>query len=161
MSDFDTRLDGLLKVGEQNSFAITGLQQQMGILAPAVQKLQIEMREEAEWRTGFEKRYEEDQQRQKERERIESDELNELRICIENRVATIFRENNIQDNKLFGVFMRKAWIDGKRHSRVKGKAGMDTRKMDFEEVKEFYSKWTPYAYGVEGYIKYLNSLNAQ
>ena len=138
--------------------------EQLGVITTQLKDHEVRIRETKEELHSFKEEQNALWEKQKENEQIDASQRNELRICIENRVADLFRQNNFSEEdfkKYFGKFMNKAWRDVKRYSYVLGDAGVYTKLKYFNDVKEYIGTWTPHGYGVMGYKEHLDSLKTQ
>ena len=152
-------LSQVIELSKQTALNLSGVAKQMGIITTKIKEQDIEIREIKNDFESFKEEQKSEWMKQKEKEYIEPDEQQELDQCITNRIVDLFKENGFSDDdfkKYFGWFKKKAWADGKRYSHVVGKSGVYTRKMYFNEVKEYYGTWTPHGYGVIGYRDHLN-----
>lgn len=151
MSEIDERIKSLLEVSENNSFQMSAMSKQMGIMTNEVQNLRV----------GYERHDAEIEQikkRQKENEHITPHQRQELKICVENRVGMVLKDiGEPIPSPHYGAFARKCWSDSKRFSKVVGTGGVDTRSVDFEDCKDYIGKWTPHGWSVRGYIDYLEN----
>lgn len=135
--------------------------EQIGVLSTQVKDHELRIRDAEKSIGDIKTEMETEREKMKQRERIEADEVNELNICMDNRIANLFHENDFSDDdfkKYFGKFKSKMWKDLKKQSFVRGHAGVDTKRMYFNDVKEYCGTWTPHGYGTTGYIEHLDSL---
>ena len=157
-NDYSSFLDGILKTVNQTAATTAANAQQLGVVITQVQTLEVGQRELEQKHDALATSFEDYKKAQKEKEYIEPEQSQELDQLITNRVNDLLNANGISISKYFGKFKSKAWQDGKKHSFVVGKAGVYTKRMFFEDVKEYYGTWTPHGYGVEGYVNHLNIL---
>ena len=152
MSDYD--FDGMF---QQMIMTTAANAKQLGLVIPQVKELELGQRELRQDHNTLKGEFEDYKKAQKEKEYIPPEQVQELDELLTNRVSELLNSRGLSHKKYFGKFKRKAWSDGKRHSYVVGKAGVYTKSMFFNDVKEYYGSWTPHGYGVDGYVNYLNT----
>lgn len=161
MYDFQKFLEQMAEMQKQTQLTIQVNSEQLGTIATKVKENSIKIRETAESFESFKDDQETRWKRMAEKERIEEEEAGEIDDCITNRISVIAEEHKWSDEdymRYFGGFKKQAWIDGKKHSYVVGKKGISTKKCFFEDVKNYYASWTPYGWGVKGYMSHLDKV---
>lgn len=141
----------------QTAFLLKTNSEQLGMLSTTIKRHEVLIQETAEGLSDLGRKFEDYKEAQKEKEYIEPEQVQEIADTLYNRVSGVLEQKNI-DHKYFGRFASKAWSDAKRHSYLVGKGGVYTKKMHFEDVKAYIGTWTPYGYGVDGYVQHLNSI---
>lgn len=145
----------LMEVVRQSAFNIKNISDQMGIITVAVNDLKIRSTRLEDRVNNNEESFNRYVEKQRMNERVEADERQEYADSIKGRVYRLLNEVNRLD--LYGKFAAKCWNDCKSHSRMRGKHGCDTKKIDHKDVINFIGTWEPYSYGTMGYIEYLDS----
>ena len=157
--DFQKFFEQMAEMQKQTQLTVRENSEQLGTIGTKVKENSIKIRETSESLNSFKEEQEIKWKRMSEKERIEEEEAGEIDTCITNRISVIAEENRWSDEdyaNYFGGFKKQAWIDGKKHSYVVGKKGISTKKCFFNDVKEFYAGWTPYGWGVKGYMNHLD-----
>lgn len=105
--------------------------------------------------SSFREDFEAEKARNRDRERIEADEVNNVTQAIKSRVTDLLTEANRFD--VFGKFTAKCRCDAKRHSYYRGTNAVDTKRIYYRELLEYIGNWTPEGYGgVAGYLNHLD-----
>ena len=108
-----------------------------------------------EYLSSFREDFEAEKARNRDRERIEADEVNNVTQAIKSRVADLLSEVDRLD--MFGKFTSKCRCDAKRHSYYRGVNAVDTKRMYYKELLEYIGNWTPEGFGgVAGYLNHLD-----
>lgn len=99
--------------------------------------------------------FEAEKAKNRDRERIEADEVNNVTQAIKSRVADLLSEVDRLD--MFGKFTSKCRCDAKRHSYYRGTNAVDTKRIYYRELLEYIGNWTPEGFGgVAGYLNHLD-----
>lgn len=99
--------------------------------------------------------FEAEKARNRDRERIEADEVNNVTQAIKSRVRDLLSDVDRFDK--FGSFTSKCRHDAKRHSYYRGTNAVDTKRMYYKELLEYIGNWTPEGFGgVAGYLNHLD-----
>lgn len=100
--------------------------------------------------------FEAEKARNRDRERIEADEVNHITQAIKSRVSDLLSDSGRIDD-MFGKFTAKCRCDAKRHSYYRGVNAVDTKRMYYKELLEYIGNWTPEGFGgVAGYLNHLD-----
>ena len=145
----------LMEVVRQSALNIKSVSEQMGVIVTAVNDLKVRSAKLEDRVSNNEMAFDRFVEKQRMNERVEADERQEYADSIKGRVYRLLNEVNRLD--LYGKFAAKCWNDCKSHSRMRGKTGFDTKKVDHNDVINFIGTWEPYSYGTMGYIEYLDS----
>ena len=101
--------------------------------------------------------FEAEKARNRDRERIEADEVNHISEAIKSRVVDLLSEIDRLD--LYGKVAAKCRCDAKRHSYYRGINAVDTKLIYYAELLEYIGKWIPEGYGgISGYVSHLDSI---
>lgn len=106
--------------------------------------------------SSFRDDFEAEKARNRDRERIEADEVNHITQAIKSRVSDLLSDSGRIDD-MFGKFTAKCRVDAQRYSYYRGRNAVDTKVMYYETLLEYIGNWTPEGYGgVSGYINHLD-----
>ena len=127
----------------------------LGVLQSAVSEHSMKLMQHDEEIASFRQDFEAEKARNRDRERIEADEVNHVTEAIKSRVKDLLDDTGRFD--LFGKFCAKCRCDCKRHSYYRGINAVDTKQMYYRELLEYIGNWTPEGFGgVSGYINHLD-----
>lgn len=138
-------------------FSVSSMSEQLGLVIASAKRHDAEIHELKDRQTELSEAFSDYKKSQADREYISPAEVQELREAITNRVNDIFATVDIP-MKYFKNFMRKAWIDAKRHGYVIGAAGVYTQKCHFNDAIDYIGTWIPAGYGIPGYVEHLDAL---
>lgn len=100
--------------------------------------------------------FEAEKARNRDRERIEADEVNHITQAIKSRVSDLLSNSGRIDD-MFGKFTAKCRVDAQRYSYYRGRNAVDTKVMYYETLLEYIGNWTPEGFGgVTGYLNHLD-----
>ena len=156
----DNDLKEAMELSKQTAFNLATVSEQMGIIQTKLQKHDIDIRESKEEVKSIRSDFEQYKEYMADSQYIEPKQAEELHQAILTRVAELLSPlgDNVL-NKYFGRFTSRAWNDAKKSRLIYGTKGVYTPKRNFNGAKEYINSWTPYKYGVDGYIEHLNSLH--
>ena len=146
-------------VVKQTAFNVAGMNEQMGLMKSAIDNLKIGHARLEDKVISNEDEFGRFKESLRQRERVEAEEVQEYDDAIRNRIGDMLGQRNRMD--LYGAFARKCWIDSKRHSYMRGKSGVDTKRMYHNDVLNYIGTWEPYGYGVDGYIHHIDESRVQ
>lgn len=159
MSDMNNEV---MTVGElQNAFGrfmlkVDSLVDGMGVLKNAVGDHEKHLMRHDEEISSMRSDFEAEKARNRNRERIEADEVNHITQAIKSRVKDLLDDSG-RIGDMFGLFTAKCRIDAQRYSYYRGVNAVDTKRMYYRELLEYIGKWTPEGYGgVSGYISHID-----
>ena len=149
-------LNQVIEVVQKTAFNVAGISEQLGLCATRIGKNSAEILQVRNDLDDFKETYTRDREAARQRERVEAEEVQEYSDAISNRVSTLLRQRDRFD--LYGSFCKRCWWDAKKHSALRGRGGIDTRKMFHLDVIAYINSWEPYGCGTEGYIRHLDSM---
>lgn len=153
----DDELDKVLALTKQTALNIHSMNEQFGILAQEMKGIKTTTRQNTVDIENLNTDFQNYKQAQKDRERIDGTERQEISNSITNRVSTILSYYNRFD--LYKPFARKCWSDCKKYGYVVGDRGVDTKVMYYSDALNYIGNWEPVGHG--GSIGYINYLDAK
>ena len=150
----------ILELSKQTALNISGISEQMGIITTTVQRHDVEIRQNKEDVKTIREDFEQYKESQADSMYIRPEQAQELVVAAKSRVAELLKPyGDSVLHKYYGKFMSRFWNDAKNARMLIGSKGVYTPQRSYEPAKNYINAWTPYKYGVPGYIEHLKRLN--
>ena len=157
MSNEVTTLQQIQNAVGSLALSSKALAESLGVMQTTIVDLGKRMMRSEEGISSLREDFEAEKARNRDRERIDADEVENITQAIKNRVTDLLKDVDRFDK--FGSFTAKCRCDANRFSYYRGKNAVDTKRIYYRELLEYIGKWTPEGYGgVAGYINHLDSI---
>lgn len=156
MSEYQEMLDLQKQVG----FNVASMSNALGVVATKVQEHDNRIATSENEINNLNKRIDDVNTRLNDSIKIDEEQMQTLTESINNRTRDLLAPRDRFD--LFGRFTRQCWHESKKHSKVRGRGGSQTKKVYYNDCLNFIGNWEPMTFGgTDGYINHLDLIQSE